>query len=267
MLKLIKLSQILEDMDLEEDAEQVKNIIPDSDIDWEQELGQEPETDTSEEDFFGDWANKISDFHKKILKDGKVYEDEPPYLSRYEDSEDFKYLASGTFRDVFEIAGTNFIIKFAKYNHTAAVGANQMEHNNQSAFQGLFPKVYLHGSSAFGTDYDWIVVEKVKVIKNNETFDSFFPVFKSKFPKINVSDIFDAMQSRTPRWVIKSIEDESGLSVKEVIEEAIHDPLFYRIVQASYKIGFELKDIRATNVGIDSDGNFVIIDTLYASLL
>lgn len=256
MLKLIKLSQILHDLDLEEDAKQVQELVNDE-VDWEKELGQTEDLSTEEDKFFGDWIDEIPKLHKDTILNGLNTEG----LSK------FKYLGSGGFRTVFAISGTNFVVKLAKFNNSAATKANQREHNNQSAFQGLFPKVYLHGKGAFGTDYDWIIVDRVRVIKDLDVFDSFFPVLKERFPKVRVSDFFWVVSSDTGYITKKRFEKEAGATIKEILEVALTDPLFYRIMQASEQIGFEVQDIRTGNAGIDSSGNFVIIDTLYLDIL
>ena len=256
---------------------------PDDEIDWESRLGQTVYTqDSDEELFFGVSKDDISRLHEQIIYNSGL-------IIKPKDMP-FKYLASGAYRAVYSITtNPDYVIKFAQYSK--ASDTNKAEYTYQVPFGGLFPKVFAHGVGAFGTDFDWIIVEKVHVIKSEDEYMLFFPkankifdlmlsleediVYKGLFEEFISAFLSDAQQEQSRRsgyefnlnasfrnGEVKNEELKKILPLEPggLAKLVMRDPLVEKIYRLGKRLNLNMSDVRPGNVGVDSDGNFVIID-------
>ena len=180
---------------------------------WRKFLTEE-DTNSAESKYYGDWVNKIPSlqtqlFNEKLKmrfeadrlgerpggrkRDRQLSDEGRAKRTEYDASRlkqigdfrkssgqiivdlGFEYLGAGSFREVFRPKNNNdFIIKLIKEKQH--VGMNQVEGELQTGLRGLFPRVYKHGAGAFGTKWDWIVVESVTPLNSGEELMKHLPV-------------------------------------------------------------------------------------------
>lgn len=256
MFKLIKLALILKEMGLEEESSSVEEL---SSIDWEKELGQENQKEFSLSDeetkYFGLSDEELSNLSEETILD---------YTKK--EIGKFKFLGAGSFRKVFEIPGNNdFIIKIARNPEGSKM--NKAEFLLQSSFEGYFPRIFKHGMNPMiGSEFDWMIVEKVKKLRDNDELDSFFPYIKMLVDNFghqgshdnNVQSFFYFYQ----KFKIGFLRREPYLrSMKKLIKMASSkEPLFKKLIEISEVTNMDFSDMKPDNLGKTNKGEFRIID-------
>jgi hypothetical protein len=269
--RLLKLANALKELNEEEFAEEAERL---SQINWEEELGQKQETITDhEEEFFGSWINQLPEIHSMI----RSLRPEQ-WLSKIR-NKGFVYMGSGMYRNVFKHeSAPDLVIKFISEKESSYM--NKLEHNLQGRFKNLFPKVYKHGRGAFGDPFDWIIVEKVTVLETGDEVGAFFPEIYPLFkeflgflgvhmgfgvllnilisePNSVTGELFDKfLRRKTDFTTARSM----GLSVESLRESAMQNPIFYDLSILIPELDIYAVDIDEGNVGVNSKGNFVILD-------
>ena len=258
--KLNKLAMVLRDMGQEEEAEELEEMIQDFYGDWLQQLPQ----------LASDLFEKDQGEAKQILKE--------KYKSFY-------WAGSGAFRFVIGITGDDsFVVKIARKPRGAMM--NESESNKQLEFGGMFPRVHHHGSQSFnqgdpykGADYDWIVIDKVFPIETGQELNQFFPELTNEMKAQNLAEAFISnLLGRLLHWASFNITSETNMDflfsnsiqtyietgkkgAEKLLEAANRDPMFRRLAMLSAKLGIDAKDIGTGNVGINSKGELMILDS------
>ena len=181
---------------------------------------------------------------------------------------EWELLGVGSYRAVMSPKGEeDYIIKVIHDKRDAY--QNEMEFEVSRDFPTLFPKAFAHHPK-----YNWIVLEKVKVIESLNM--EFRRAFEAAFPKVTkyasdagVKNFFltfksvlyaaalgadpDAEDDISPAQMenIKKIRD-FGLEESEPFRELVK-------AIATYKI--DISDISVGNIGINDEGKFIIIDS------
>jgi len=248
----------------------------------------EQEEDSAEK-FFGSWINVVPEVSKLLAKrrlPGKVEFD----IARYYESEiegsallsKFEWAGSGSFRIALSPIGSpGYIVKFARGLRGAKM--NKSEFDKQQDFKGLFTEVYGHGAGGFGTNFDWVIFEKVNIIETNEEVSKFFPEIIDNYNDLGKPSQV-GMQTAL-RYLLqievadKELPDEYLSSrAKQVeafklifkespywwLEDLKSNELFYKLVAVSKELGVDVDDLGIGNLGVNNKGDLVIID---ASLL
>ena len=141
-----------------------QNVESDSLIDWESKLGQTP-ISSEEPKEFGVTPEFLEKMHKLYTEHGREA------IRKYKG---INYLAGGGYRAVYApFDNVDYVIKFSK--HPPGSKMNEFEFNSQVSMGGLFPKVYMHGKGGDGSDFDWMVVERVRVIRTYYEAIACFP--------------------------------------------------------------------------------------------
>jgi hypothetical protein len=258
--RLKKLAIALRDMELDEEAEELEEMIQDYYGDWLQELPQ------LTSDLFGKFEESAKDLLKEKYKN-------------------FYWAGSGSFRFVIGITGDDsFVVKIARRERGAKM--NQSEFNKQLEFEGLFPRVHQKGSKSFseedlykGSDYDWIVIDNVPPIETDKELAPFFPELANELEAQNVSIMFmSSLLGRLLHWAAYRVSNEKDMDFLftnaigsyittgtkgaiKLLEEANKSHMFRRLAMLSAKLGIDAKDMGKGNLGVNSKGELMILDS------
>jgi hypothetical protein len=132
---------------------------------------------------FGGWIDEgyLDSFSAEVSdlwNDPEGYE---PQLSILNDDE-LQFLGNGSFRAVYAVKNDeDYVVKIA-FN-PEGMTMNKREFDLQQDPSNLFPKVFKHSNN-----YSWIVMEKMRVIKEAEQFNSFFGHIKELFTELSESE-------------------------------------------------------------------------------
>lgn len=257
MNRILKLAQTLQELGFDEEAEAVEDL---SKTDWEAELGQEPYEEKSFEESEQEYFGHDFDILKQLTQEANSNKGQKNWGP-------FNLLGWGSFRRVYQIKGRyDYVIKVASSEDGAVM--NQSEFHYQQNFEGLFPKVYKHGTSdVFGTDYDWMIIERVDKLRGDNQLNEFFPYI------YRIINLTDGKHNRAHNNVYDfffdySLSLRSGkpinryyFSVPKIAKLALkNEPLFMRLEELRKDIGIEIGDMKPANLGINSNGQFVILD-------
>jgi len=190
----------------------------------------------------------------------------------------FEKIGEGSFRAVYALPDNpNYVMKIADelWGDADTKDMNKQEADKfaQTGYPDLLPKVY-----DTADDYSWIVVERVRPygISSDKWIYDFFPIFAKFWEDNQNNDDF--------QWRNTSLEDFFGEYTEsrrdEIREPANSDltyelggektredlesqlpPLYKRFLEFIEQYGVEPIEIRGDNVGIASDGRFVILDS------
>jgi hypothetical protein len=189
----------------------------------------------------------------------------------------FEKIGEGSFRAVYALPDNpNYVMKIADELWD---DADTKDMNKQEAeiigetYSDLLPKVY-----DVADDYSWIVVERVKPygISSDKWIYDFFPIF-AKFWKDNQNNVefewrntsledFFGEYTESRRDEIREPNNSNltyelgGEKTREELESQL-PPLYKRFLEFIEQYGVEPIEIRGDNVGIASDGRFVILDS------
>jgi hypothetical protein len=255
MHRLTKLSQALNDMGHINESADVDDL---SSIDWEAELGQSKQ-DLSDEDYYDhNYFNIDYDEVSNISEKAQNLKGQK-YIDNYD------LIGFGAFRRVFRIPGNDdYVLKVAMNND--GIRMNKAEFKLQLAFRDLFPKVYKHGkNNPAGTDYDWMIVEKVMPMANNDIVNDQFPYMKkilkvfSKNPRD--SDVQNFFYYYSLMKGIGLTSEPYLKTMNKLVKLFLNnEPLFLKLIEISAETGMSFSDIKPSNLGINNEGQFVIID-------
>lgn len=249
----------------------------------EDEYGSDEVEPDIEEKYFGFSLDAIG---KKITKALELWNPEHPviyrkwtqseFISKIVNDPNFKFLGEGSFRMVFSY-GNEYVIKVALPN---AWFSHSLEMNREDAMFGripkysdIFPKVYEADPA-----YKWIIMERCTVINQEKKFLEFFPnPVTDPFVESLSSrmDLFsyalsscvykekgdEAKIAGSTAHLVKQLKDKMGIRPEEIIGAYERLTLFNKIVDFCKEFGALPGEIRIGNVGISSDGRFVIIDS------
>jgi hypothetical protein len=193
----------------------------------------------------------------------------------------FKLLGEGGYRMVFSY-GNDYVVKVAMLGSTfqdaKLMNKEDAALGRMPKYSNLFPKVYQTGAA-----YKWIITERCDAISTEEEFLEFFPN-PLMDPKLDIedrvvmfSDVLDycvykmsgregAMGKSAARitdWLTPDPElgKDPGVSFEQIIQSYEKLKLFNKIVYFCAEFRVRPNEIRKENVGISSDGRFVIIDS------
>lgn len=222
---------------------------------------------SSEEDseaaFFGIDLNKISNLPQVQGLD---------YNLDTENTDDKiikSYLGSGMYRIVYGL-DNDFILKIAHASEGSNM--NKFEFNIQKSMPDMFPKVYAHGEGQFNNNFDWIIMDKVEVIVDQDEFDSFFPNLNKKLKSIDtIKYSLDDVETFLTVYsdYIENGEGHYktdkfyGYPFELILKEAEKDYYFRKLAFLAKEHKIDLADIGTGNVGKDKHGNLLIIDGSY----
>lgn len=212
---------------------------------------------------------------------------------------DVTYIASGTARFALAL-GSDLILKVARSSSSdpsvSPKGAKRMNHDDYKlgtdpSLGGAFVRAYDHAP-----DWSWILLEKVQVIHDNESFVKLFPNELlpsleevrssdsidrkiSMFPEMLYVDVIQAFLSPDPAREISSwpplgrnllaVMRIKNPSLPEIGEDEVRAILaaynrhrgFRSIRKAVIKHGVASVEIRSDNVGVTPGGDVVLIDS------
>ena len=197
----------------------------------------------------------------------------------------YKLLASGTYRDVFELVNNeDYILKVATSDDGKKMNEAEADFRMQRNFSDLVPKTYKHSE-----DYKWVIVERVYPWAGDDEawIKAFFPAFADKkfiktqtsLPNNTVWQFFEDF-SRDMVEMVKSGDQKENDAINRLFasrlrgarprEEAGYmprrkfetklNPLYKRFIDLASQYDVEIWDILAKNVGVRKDGSFVILD-------
>lgn len=257
--KLKKLAIVLRSMELDEEAKELDEMIQGYYGDWLKELPQ------LAADLFGKFEVGAKDLLKEKYKN-------------------FYWAGSGAFRFVVGIAGDDsFVVKIARGPRGARM--NESESSKQLEFGGLFPGVHYHGEKSIRqedsykeSDYDWIVIDNVPPIETNEELAPFFPELANELEVQNISImLLSTLLGKLLHWAahkegarnldfiftntIDQYITTGEVGAKKLLEEANKNPMFRRLAMLSAKMGIDAKDIGIGNLGTNSKGELMILDS------
>jgi len=261
---------------------------------------------SQEREEFGNWIDRIPDLHKAILQDNKpegmgtrllkgempvVRDRDTTRLKKIINDHGFDYIGKGAFRVVASPKERpEYVVKLLREPSEAYM--NQVEHQFQSRFRNLFPKVYKHGAGLHGTPWDWIIVDSVdKILIEGRDFIPFFPKLHKfllqmgREGKITPDDVellldnFDVFMQHIARFYGVGELDESLIFLRddfiirkargerlfsdlkeELMAAARSEPIIHDLAMLVANVNVDLNDINRGNVGMSRDGRFVIID-------
>ena len=234
---------------------------------------------------FGAWIDALPAVHKKIARFIRF----PDHWKEDAREMGFEKVGQGSYRTTLRpIGNPNYVIKFTN-DDSDAYTMNEDELKLQGQLRGIFPKVFAHGKGAFGTKYDWIVVETVPHVilpeEVNQTLSPKFPHLKNMIVELlekdyideadytYIVDRFDTIVSNVisyaargaEPWIFHKIIDKDSEIAKGIITKAFDDTIrdspFVRssvILVSNYNV--EPEELTAGNIGIDRSGNLVIVD-------
>jgi len=188
----------------------------------------------------------------------------------------FKLLGEGSFRMVFSY-GNDYVIKVAMpgdfFKHALEMNKEDAMFGRMPKYSSLFPKVYQTDAT-----YKWIIMEKCSVINNEKEFVEFFPnpdVDPSVPGLLTRMSLFTYVLSYCVYREMGNTRDMEGaasrldylikhelyVNFEQLIGSYEKLTLFNKIVDFCAEFGALPREIRLGNVGISSDGRFVIIDS------
>ena len=197
------------------------------------------------------------------------------FISKIVNDPNFKFLGQGSFRMVFSY-GNEYVIKVAGpnawFSHSQEMNREDAMFGRMPKYSDLFPKVYEADPA-----YKWIIMDKCTVINNEMEFLKFFPnpvtdpFVTNDFSRIELfsyalrSCVYKETKDEAEiaghtAHLVKQLKD-MGISSEEIIGAYERLTLFNKIVDFCKEFGAQPREIRIGNVGISSDGRFVIIDS------
>ena len=249
-------------------------------------LGQEEEAEELEEiiqSYYGEWLKELPQLASDLYGLNKESAEEV-VREKYKN---FYWAGSGAFRFVIGIIGDDsFVVKVAIRSRGSMM--NESEFNKQLEFAGLLPKVHHHGGRAEDPsnaiksgDFDWIVMDKVYVIKSEKELEQFFPELFKEAKEQNVSFVSSVL-GKLLAWeayrevgdkeqdftFVNSIRTYVPFSSKGAEDKMIYkllvaakkDPMFKRLAAISSKLGIDARDLTVGNLGENSQGELMVID-------
>lgn len=278
--------ELLDDSDLHEEFEGIPVQDPDYPEEEVDEYGSDEEVDEEESDItekhFGFSLDGIGDKIGKVLElwdpDDLFYNRLEPIsevLIRTIGDPNFKYLGAGSFRMVFSY-GNDYVIKIAApggfFNQALKMNKEDATFGRMPKYSNLFPKVYETDAA-----YKWIIMERCSVIDNENKFLEFFPnpvtdPFVNPFARIELfsyalrSCVYKETKSEAEiaghtDYLVNQLKDKMGIRPEDIIGAYERLTLFNKIVDFCKEFSALPREIRIGNVGISSDGRFVIIDS------
>ena len=270
--KVKVLISFLKTADFPEEADYLSGLISEDEILTPNKIDAHEEI---EKKFFGSWTEKLDELAKRMdefyfspgVQSPIEYEPIVKELG-------FEWMGSGSFRIAVSSPGDKLFV--AKVVHgrerRSAIAMNKSEAEKQQDFEGLFPKVY-----ATADDYSWIVIEKVSPLKYKDgKLKEFFPWLSGILDRSdgwgdNIYDIFrfllkamgseDKWNSYNGKSVLESQFNISKEKYKELSDMAINDPVFLKLTKAVSALNIDTDDLTEGNLGINSKGNLVILDS------
>jgi hypothetical protein len=265
--KLNKLAIALRDMEHEEEAEELEEMI---------------------HSYYGDWLQELP----QLATD--LYHSDGMEAKRavHEKYKNFYWAGSGAFRYAIGITGDDsFVVKIARRPRGSMM--NESEFNRQAEFGGLFPRVHHHGRRSVSSDrpmkaseFDWVVMDKVSVIRDEKELGQFFPELIREIEEQNISFIssvlgrllhWAAYKETEKQWeedfvFINSLRTyvpfsspaEAEKSIRKLLDSANKDPMFRRLAMLSAKLGIDAKDLVVGNLGTNSNGELVVLDASFS---
>lgn len=159
------------------------------------------------------------------------------------------YKGRGCYRRVYEINDEK-LLKIATNDVDSEEGIyqNKLEVNNKmtTKYSDIFPKVYERAP-----DFAWFVVEKVKVISTSREFITFFP---KKFRN----------ETRVLTWIgLAKQHIINGKKLEDVMDYSIYAPnkIMLRLAEYAAETDADPYEFAHGNVGINSKGNFILLDS------
>jgi|14_taG_2_1085336.scaffolds.fasta_scaffold02083_2 hypothetical protein len=188
---------------------------------------------------------------------------------------EWEVLGAGSYRGVMAPKGeTDYIIKIV--HDKRDVEQNKGEYEVSRDFPSLFPRVYAHHPN-----FNWIIADQVDVIDRLNT--KFFQAFKAAFPK--VTDYAMEVGVENPMFVyyallsaaaigsdpdlIAGLDTMQQMIVKKIGMDKIskirefglkNSEPFQNFASAIAKYDMNISDLTVGNIGINSDGKWIIID-------
>ena len=303
--KLIRLANKLDELGFEEEADYIDSIISGDDPhrldpsgeyddiqeDYDQPVVEhdeleyiEPEEDSVEK-FFGSWTSVLPEVSKLLAKRRLHGKDEFD-VARYYESEiegndilsKFEWAGSGAFRIALSPIGSpGYIIKFARELRGAKM--NKSEFDKQQDFKGLFAEVYGHGAGGHGTDFDWIIFEKVNIIETNEEVSAFFPEITDNYNNLSRSgqvgiqtalryllqigvanDDLPNEDMNSRQHQVEGFKKIFNESPRWWLEDLKSNELFSKLVAVSKELGIDVNDLGVGNLGVNKKGDLVVVD-------
>ena len=261
--KLKKLAIALQNMALDEEASDVEEMI---------------------ESYYGDWLQELPQLATDLYPLNGM-EAKREVCDKYKN---FRWAGSGAFRYALAIIGDDsFVIKIARTPRGSMM--NESEFNKQLEFGGLFPRIHHHGSRLSssdrpmrGSEFDWIVMDKVSVIRDEKELGRFFPELIKEMEEQKISYVSSVL-GRLLSWAsyreakreweedfvfINSLKpylpfnspSQEAKNVTKLLGAANKDPIFRRLAMLSAKIGIDARDLGIGNLGVNSKGDLVVID-------
>jgi hypothetical protein len=211
----------------------------------------------------------------------------------------FEWAGSGAFRYTVAPKGDDaYVAKIARSDRGSVM--NKSEFDNQLAFNGMFPKVLDHGSSDRGagreykgSEFDWIIVDRVSPVSESRGLIPFFPELSSEMKEQRVqSTLFSVLLGRLLHWESSNMggdvggnsDGDLGLAwwekdpdfffvkkikeyiqtgdkgAKSLLEAARRDRMFRRLADLSAKLGIDARDLGVGNLGVNSEGDLMVLD-------
>jgi len=263
--RLKKLAIALRNMNLEEESDDVEQMI---------------------QDYYGEWISSLPVVSKELQEafnaKGSM---EDLIMERWTN---LNWIGSGMFRVALSAQGDeSFIIKIAKDDLGAKM--NESEFKRQLEFGGLFPKVHHHGGVEYGSanGFDWIVIDRVEPIRNDEELAGVFPELEEAVNVIGASNYSPGLFSRvfsvfldfektneenkdyadsligTSLYWLGQVGISDVRKMDLILNELRRNPLFNRIAALSAKLDLLAGDFGIGNFGVTSDGELVIIDSSF----
>jgi len=244
--------------------------LPDELEYFQEDILGEAEEPSRGENYFGGWLSLLPDVSKAIVGKGTAAIEnatkEDPLLKN------FDWVGSGAFRAVLAPKGEgSFVIKFAIIEHGYKM--NKTEFDKQAQFRGMFPKVYSHGPGRFGTEFDWMVVERAEVLRTDEEAVKFFPEIAEDYqslPKGKQIGIQALIRFLLLIAISESKEDRAvseqkfklifGESHHWFLEDIKNNSNFKKLLYNAQELGIDVLEFGVGNLGVNSEGNLVIID-------
>jgi hypothetical protein len=196
----------------------------------------------------------------------------------------FEWAGSGAFRYTLAPKGDDtYVVKIARSDRGSMM--NKSEFDSQLMFDGMFPKVWDHGSSDNdaereykGSEFDWVIVDKVSPVTASGYLAPFFPELSNELKEQSVSEmLLSNLLGRLLDWESSNIGSDKDMDflfieaikryihtgdngAKSLLEAARKDPMFRRLADLSAKLGIDAKDLGTGNLGINSEGDLVVLD-------
>jgi len=280
--------ELLDDSDLHKEFKGIPVQDPSYPEEEVDEYGSDEESDEEEPDIkekhFGFSLDGIGKKIGKVLElwdpddlfYGIVMDPLNEVLIRTIGDPNFKYLGAGSFRMVFSY-GNDYVIKIAApggfFNQALKMNKEDAAFGRMPKYSSIFPKVYETDAA-----YKWIIMERCSVIDNENKFLEFFPnpvtdpFVTSPFARIELfayalrSCVYKETKSEAEivgniAYVVNKLKDKLGIRSEEIIRSYERLTLFNKILDFCKEFGVLPREIRPGNVGISSDGRFVIIDS------